>query len=117
MQLPADVRRELETTAAGLVAGHKGILAADESTSTIGKRFSGVGAQSTETSRRDYRHLLFSAPGIGQSISGVILYDETLRQKAPDGTPIPALLSRQGIVPGIKVDTGAHDMPGFPGEK
>jgi len=109
--------RALEKTAQALVADHKGILAADESTSTIGKRFKDVGVESTETSRRDYRHLLFTTPGAHEAISGVILYDETLRQSAPDGTPLPALLQKQGIIPGIKVDTGAHDMAGFPGEK
>ncbi len=107
----------LEQTARELVAAGKGILAADESTATIGKRFQGVGATSTETTRRDYRHLLFSTPGIQKSISGVILYDETLRQKTPDGTPIPEFLRKHGIHPGIKVDTGAKDLAGHPGEK
>jgi len=110
-------KKALETTAKALVADHKGILAADESTSTIGKRFQGVGVESTETNRRDYRHLLFTTPQAAKSISGVILYDETLRQKAPDGTPLPKLLEGLGIIPGIKVDTGAKDMPNFPGEK
>jgi fructose-bisphosphate aldolase, class I len=110
-------RAELERIAKALVADHKGILAADESTSTITKRFKDIGVESTETSRRDYRHLLFTSPDVGRTISGVILYDETLRQKAPDGTPLPALLQKQGIIPGIKVDTGAKDLAGFPGEK
>jgi fructose-bisphosphate aldolase, class I len=117
MQLPAAVRTELETTAKALVANHKGILAADESTSTITKRFKDVQTESTETSRRDYRHLLFTAPEIAKNISGVILYDETIRQKAPNGTPLPEVLSKQGIIPGIKVDTGAKELAGHPGEK
>jgi fructose-bisphosphate aldolase class I len=109
--------RALQETARALVAGNKGILAADESTSTIAKRFKDIGLESTDTTRRDYRHLLFTAPDVAKTISGVILYDETLRQKAPDGTPLAQVLQRQGIIPGIKVDTGAKDMPGHPGEK
>ena len=107
----------LQRTAQALVADGKGILAADESTSTIAKRFKDIGLESTETVRRDYRHLLFTAPDVAKTISGVILYDETLRQKAPDGTPLPQVLAKQGIIPGIKVDTGAKDMPLHPGEK
>ncbi len=110
-------RAALEQTAQALVADHKGILAADESTSTIGKRFKDIGVDSTETSRRDYRHLLFTTPEVAKSISGVILYDETLRQKAPDGTPLATLLQRQGIIPGIKVDTGAKELAGHPDDK
>jgi fructose-bisphosphate aldolase, class I len=110
-------RKALHETARALVADRKGILAADESTPTVTKRFQGVGAESTDTSRRDYRHLLFTTPGIESTISGVILYDETLRQSAPDGTPLAQLLLKKGILPGIKVDTGAKDMPNFPGEK
>jgi fructose-bisphosphate aldolase, class I len=110
-------RKALESTAKALVADHKGILAADESTSTITKRFQSVGVESTETNRRDYRHLLFTAPQAPKAISGVILYDETLRQKAPDGKPLPQLLTETGILPGIKVDTGTKDHPNFPGEK
>ena len=117
MHLPEKTRNDLEATAKALVADGKGILAADESTSTIGKRFKDVGVESTETTRRDYRHLLFTAPDVAKAISGVILYDETLRQAAPDGTPLPQLLLKQGIIPGIKVDTGAHDLAGHPGEK
>jgi len=109
--------KALETTAKQLVADHKGILAADESTSTVAKRLESVGVANTETNRRDYRHLLFTAPQAPKAISGVILYDETLRQHAPDGTPLSKVLSAQGILPGIKVDTGAKDMPNFPGEK
>ncbi|MES2155031.1 MAG: class I fructose-bisphosphate aldolase [bacterium] len=109
--------KTLEATAQALVAGTKGILAADESTATIGKRFQAIGTESTESSRRDYRHLLFTTPGAGDSVSGAILYDETLRQKASDGTPIVSVLAKAGIIPGIKVDTGAYDLPNFPGEK
>src|SRR5688572_31067929 len=110
-------RKALQTTANALVADNKGILAADESTSTIGKRFKDIGVESTETTRRDYRHLLFTSPDVAKSISGVILYDETLRQKAADGTPLAKILQAQGILPGIKVDTGAKDFANHPGEK
>ncbi|HEX2065758.1 MAG TPA: class I fructose-bisphosphate aldolase, partial [Candidatus Thermoplasmatota archaeon] len=115
--MQSELARELERIAKQLVAPGKGILAADESTSTIAKRFKDVGVENTETNRRDYRHLLFTAPDIAKAVSGVILYEETLRQKAPDGTPLAQVLQAQGIVPGIKVDTGAKDMAGFPGEK
>lgn len=110
-------KKPLEATAQALVAGNKGILAADESTATITKRFAGIGVESTETTRRDYRHLLFTTPRAGDSVSGVILYDETLRQKTPDGTPMVQVLGKAGIIPGIKVDTGAVDLANFPGEK
>lgn len=111
-------KKALETTAKALVAAGKGILAADESTSTIGKRFQGIGLDNTEPNRRDYRELLFTSPDVGKTISGVILYDETLRQKAADGkTTLASILQGQGIIPGIKVDTGAKDLAGFPGEK
>ncbi|MFA5944420.1 MAG: class I fructose-bisphosphate aldolase, partial [Candidatus Thermoplasmatota archaeon] len=90
-------RTALETTAKALVAAGKGILAADESTSTIGKRFKDIGVESTETTRRDYRHLLFTAPEVAKTISGVILYDETLRQSAPDGKRLADVLAKQGI--------------------
>ena len=108
---------ELHETARAIVADHKGILAADESTGTIKKRFDSIEVESTEENRRFYRQLLFAAPGIDESIGGVILYDETIRQSADDGTPIPEVLSSKGVIPGIKVDTGSHDMAGFPGEK
>ena len=108
---------ELHETARAIVADHKGILAADESTGTIKKRFDSIGVESTEENRRLYRQLLFTAPGMEDSIGGVILYDETIRQSADDGTPFPELLSSKGVIPGIKVDTGAHDLAGFPGEK
>jgi fructose-bisphosphate aldolase, class I len=107
---------ELMRTAAAMVAKGKGILAADESTATITKRFNGIKLESTEEHRRTYRELLFTAPGAAASISGVILYDETIRQKTKDGTPFPQYLAKLGIVPGIKVDTGAKPLAGFPGE-
>jgi fructose-bisphosphate aldolase class I len=109
--------QELYETAAAIVADNKGILAADESTGTIKKRFDSIEVESSEESRRFYRQLLFTAPGMEESIGGVILYDETIRQTADDGTPLPDVLASKGVIPGIKVDTGAHDMAGFPGEK
>ncbi len=109
--------QELHEIARAIVADHKGILAADESTGTIKKRFDSIGVESTEENRRFYRQLLFTAPGMEEYIGGVILYDETIRQSADDGTPFPELLSSKGVIPGIKVDTGAHDMALFPGEK
>ena len=108
---------ELHDTAKAIVADHKGILAADESTGTITKRFDSIGVESTEENRRFYRQLLFTAPGMEDSIGGVILYDETIRQSADDGTSLAEVLSAKGVIPGIKVDTGAHDQAGFPGEK
>ncbi len=108
---------ELHETARAIVADHKGILAADESTGTITKRFDSIGVESTEENRRFYRQLLFAAPGIEEYIGGVILYDETIRQSADDGTPFAEVLAAKGVIPGIKVDTGAHDHAGFPGEK
>ncbi len=109
--------QELEDTARAIVAEHKGILAADESTGTIKKRFDSIGVESTEESRRLYRQLLFTAPGMEEYIGGVILYDETIRQAADDGTPFAEVSSAKGVIPGIKVDTGAQDQAGFPGEK
>jgi fructose-bisphosphate aldolase class I len=109
-------RSELETTAKAMVAKGKGILAADESSGTIKKRFDGIKLESTEEARRTYRELLFSTPGAADYISGVILYDETLRQKTKDGTPFPQYLKKLGIVPGIKVDAGAKALAGFPNE-
>jgi fructose-bisphosphate aldolase class I len=108
---------EVESVARSLVSAGKGILAADESAPTIEKRLKTVGVPSTEESRRAYRELLFTTPGASEFISGVILFDETLRQKAADGSPFPEVLSRQGILPGIKVDQGAKALAGFPGEK
>lgn len=109
--------QELEDTARSLVAEGKGILAADESFGTIGKRFQAVGIESTEDTRRAYREMLFTTPDIGSFLSGVILFDETLRSSTSDGTPFPELLKEQGIIPGIKVDAGAKDMALAPGEK
>ena len=108
---------ELNDTAQAIVADHKGILAADESTGTIQKRFDSIGVESTEENRRFYRQLLFTTPAMEESIGGVIMFDETLRQKADDGTPFAEVLASKGVVPGIKVDTGAHDLAGFAGEK
>ena len=108
---------QIEATARALVARGKGILAADESTGTIENRFKSVGAACTEENRRAYRELLFTTPGLGEFISGVILFDETIRQKAADGTPLVEVLHRQGIIPGIKVDKGANALGGFPYEK
>jgi fructose-bisphosphate aldolase class I len=107
----------LERTARELVADGKGILAADESMGTIGKRFEAVGIESTEESRRDYREMLFTTPDLGEYLSGVILFDETLRQKASDGRLLPQVLKDQSIIPGIKVDKSTVDMPLSPGEK
>src|SRR6058998_4415486 len=97
---------ELEQTARALVAPGKGILAADESDGTIKKRFDSIGVESTGENRRAYRDLLFTTPGAEEFVSGVILFDETIRQRAADGTPFPELLAAKGIVPGIKVDHG-----------
>src|ERR671927_1647933 len=109
--------RKLEETARELVAPGKGILAADESFGTIGKRFEAVGIESSEESRRAYREMLFTTGGIGEYLSGVILFDETIRQESSDGTPLPQVLERQGVVPGIKVDRSTVDLPLAPGEK
>ncbi|TMG50475.1 MAG: fructose-bisphosphate aldolase class I [Chloroflexi bacterium] len=107
---------DIAQTASALVAPAKGILAADESTSTIKKRFDAIGVESTEPNRRTYRELLFRTPGIAQFISGVILYDETIRQKAADGTPLVKILKDQGILPGIKADVGAKPLAFSPAE-
>jgi fructose-bisphosphate aldolase class I len=109
-------RGELARVAGAMVVKNKGILAADESSGTIKRRFEGIQLESTEEHRRIYREMLFTAPGAADCISGVILYDETIRQKTRDGTPFPDYLSRQGILPGIKVDTGAKSLAGFKGE-
>lgn len=103
-------------TIQAILAPHKGILAADESHPTIKKRFDSVGVQSTEENRRAYREMLFTTPQIERHISGVILFDETLRQST-NGKPFPVYLSERGIVPGIKVDGGTVDLPAAPGEK
>jgi fructose-bisphosphate aldolase class I len=107
----------LSKTAAAMVAKGKGVLAADESSGTCETRFKSVGVACTEESRREYRGLLITAPGAEQFVSGVILYDETIRQKADDGEPFANYMTRKGILPGIKVDTGAKDLALCPGEK
>jgi fructose-bisphosphate aldolase class I len=107
----------MEATARALVAPGKGILAADESLGTIEKRFKSVGIPNTEENRRAYRELMFSTPGLGEFISGVILFDETIRQKASAGATLVEVLKRQDIIPGIKVDNGAKALAAFPGEK
>ena len=107
---------ELHRTAKELVADDRGILAADESSGTIEKRFDTIDLESTEENRRAYRDMLFTTPGLEESVSGVILYDETIRQSAADGTPFSKLLAGKGIIPGIKVDTGAKALAGAPGE-
>ena len=107
---------DLEETARALVADGKGILAADESDGTIKKRFDSIGVESSEENRRAYRDLLFTTEGAEEFISGVILYDETIRQSGADGTPFPKLLSSRGVIPGIKVDKGAKPLAHAPGE-
>ena len=107
---------DLESVAAAMVAADKGILAADESSGTIKKRFDKIGLESTAEARRGYRELLFTTPGMAKSISGVIFYDETLRQKTASGVPFPEYLTKLGVLPGIKVDTGAKPLAGFPSE-
>src|SRR5919106_5425177 len=107
----------LSKTAAAMVAKGKGLLAADESSGTCESRFKSVGVECTEENRRTYRGLLFATPGVEQYLSGVILFDETLRQKTNDGVPFGDYLAKKGILPGIKVDTGAKDLPLCPGEK
>ncbi len=107
---------ELNAVARAMVAKNKGILAADESGSTIKKRFDTIKLESTEENRRTYREMLFTAPGAADHISGVILYDETIHQKTKDGTPFPKYLADHHMIPGIKVDLGAKPLPGFPGE-
>ena len=106
----------MRETAGALVAPGKGILAADESTGTIKKRFDQIGVESNEENRRAYRQMLFTTPGVGDHISGAILYDETIRQATDDGTPFPELLEKAGVTPGIKVDLGAKPLAFFPGE-
>jgi len=108
---------ELEATARALVAAGKGILAADESSGTIKKRFDSIRVESTEDSRRSYREMLFTTPGCEEFISGVILFDETIRQKGSDGTPLPQVLEKKGIIPGIKVDKGVQKLPFSDDEK
>ncbi len=108
---------ELKKTVAEIAVRGKGILAADESTGTIGKRFASINVESNETNRRDYREMLFTTHGLSDYISGVILYEETLGQKAQDGTPLVDILRKQGVVPGIKVDLGLVNLINSDGEK
>ena len=109
-------KQELETIAQAMVATGKGILAADESMGTIKRRFDSIKIESNDHNRRAYRDLLFTTKGIEEAISGVILFDETIRTAALDGTPFSQVLAKKGIMPGIKVDKGPVDIPGFPGE-
>jgi fructose-bisphosphate aldolase class I len=109
--------QEIITTAGVMVAEDKGLLAIDESTPTCNRRFEKVGIPQTEEARRAWRELILTTPGLGECISGVILYDETIRQQKKDGTPFIKVITDAGIIPGIKVDTGAKDMAGHPGEK
>jgi len=108
---------ELNKVAEGMVAPGRGILAADESTGTIKKRFDAIGVESTADHRRNYRELMFrSTEAMSKYISGVILYDETIRQNAKDGTPLVKLIEKSGAIPGIKVDKGTKPLPFSPGE-
>lgn len=100
-----------------MVADDKGLLAMDESTPTCNRRFAGLGIPQTEAARRTYREMIVTTPGLSECVSGVILYDETIRQQKNDGTPLVKVIASLGIIPGIKVDTGAKDMAGHPGEK
>jgi fructose-bisphosphate aldolase class I len=109
-------RSELARIANAMVTPGRGILAADESSGTIKKRFDSIKLESTEEHRRTYREMLFTAPGAAKSISGVILYDETIHQKTHDGIPFPQYLDQHGMIPGIKVDSGAKPLAGYPGE-
>lgn len=108
--------RALESVAQTLVTEGKGILAADESVRTLTTRFNALGIQSTEQNRRIYREMLFTSPGAAEFISGVIMYDETIRQKSSGGTPLAEVLTARGVLPGIKVDSGAKPLAGSPGE-
>ena len=110
-----DTRSELQATIKAMVQPGKGLLAADESGPTIAKRFKTIGLESSEENRRAYRNLLLTTPGLGEFVSGVILYEETLGQKADDGTPFPQLAAKNGIVPGIKVDLGKIPLALAPG--
>lgn len=111
-----ELRNELESTARAMVAKGKGILAADESTGTIAKRFESIGVESVEETRRFYRELLFTTPGVEEFISGVILFDETIRQSTADNVSFARLLEERGIIPGIKVDKGLTILPGTDNE-
>src|ERR1019366_6367659 len=109
--------QQLIDTAKAMVAGDKGLLAMDESTPTCDKRFRKLGIPLTVEARRAYRELIVTTPGLGESISAAILYDETIRQQKKDGTPFLKVLVEAGIIPGIKVDAGAKSMAAHPGEK
>ncbi len=109
--------QDLIGTARALVADDKGLLAMDESTPTCNRRFAALGIPQTEEARRAYREMIVTTPGLGECVSGVILYDETIRQRKKDGTLLVKAVADAGIIPGIKVDTGAKDMAGHPGEK
>ena len=109
--------QKLIDTAKALVADSKGLLAMDESTPTYNQRFAKLGIPQTEEMRRTYRELIVTTPGLSESISGAILYDETIRQREKDGTPFASSLGMRGSIPGIKVDTGAKHLAGHPGEK
>ena len=109
--------QELIDTAKAMVADDKGLLAMDESNPTCNKRFAKLGIPQTVEARRAYRELIVTTPDLGECISGVILYDETIRQQKKDGTPFVKVITDAGIIPGIKVDTGAKDLAGHPGEK
>jgi len=117
VKLDQDICKELVETANAVAAAGKGILAADESTGTIGKRFDGIGVENTEENRAFYRGLLFTTKGVGEYISGAILYEETLYQKSPEGVPMVDLLKAENIIPGIKVDKGLVPMWGTDGEQ
>jgi len=117
MDMVLDAVKDMQATIAALVMPGKGILAADESIPTITKRFQAVGIQSNPDTRRAYRELLIGTPQIGEYLSGIILFEETLDQKASDGTPLPELCAKQGIVPGIKVDKGLVELPFTNGDK
>ena len=117
MALPQTNAQGLIDTARMLVVGDKGLLAMDESNPTCNKRFAKLGIPQTVEARRDYRELIVTTPGLGECIGGVILYDETIRQQKKDGTPFLKVITDAGIIPGIKVDAGAKDMAGHPGER
>jgi fructose-bisphosphate aldolase class I len=117
MEQPHMNPQQLRDTATTLVAGDKGLLAMDESNPTCNRRFAKLGIPQTEEMRRAYREMIVTTPGLGESISGAILFDETIRQQKKDGTPFVKAIADMGIIPGIKVDTGAKDLAGHPGEK
>jgi fructose-bisphosphate aldolase class I len=117
MEEPKMNAQELINTTKMLVAGNKGLLAMDESNTTCNKRFAALGIPQNEDTRRAYREMIVTTPGLGESISGAILYDETIRQQKKDGTPMVKAIMDAGIIPGIKVDMGAKDLAGHPGEK